>query len=128
LPEVCEVCGKEIYGKGKYVDIDGAVMLVCEACSKLGRIVNPPKKTPPKKMVKKIQESFEEDKILKKDYHTIIRKARERLGLSQEELAQRIKEKSSVIKLLEAGKLQPDDNLTKKLERFLRIELYEEYE
>ncbi|GBC75335.1 hypothetical protein HRbin06_00653 [archaeon HR06] len=128
MPEICEVCGKEIYGKRNYVDIDGAVMLVCEACSKLGRIVNPPKKLPPKKVVKKTKESFEENKILKRDYHMIIRKARERLGLSQEELAQRIKEKSSVIKLLEAGKLQPDDNLTKKLERFLRIELYEEYE
>ena len=57
------------------------------------------------------------------DFHTIIKRARERLGLSQEELGLRINEKPSVIRLLEVGKLKPNDSLARKMENYLKIEL-----
>lgn len=57
-----------------------------------------------------------------------IKKAREMLGLSQDELGRRIGEKPSVIRLLESGKLKPSDSLARKIESFLRIQLFEAVE
>lgn len=57
------------------------------------------------------------------EYHTKIRKAREKLGLSHEELGKRINEKASVIKNLETGKMAPNDMLVTKLEHALKIKL-----
>lgn len=60
---------------------------------------------------------------LKEDYHKIIKQTREKLGLSQEALGRKINEKPSVIKLLESGKLKPDNMLARKLEHFLKVQL-----
>jgi putative transcription factor len=60
---------------------------------------------------------------LKEDYHKIIKQTREKLGLSQEALGRKINEKPSVIKLLESGKLKPDNVLARKLEHFLKVQL-----
>ena len=64
--------------------------------------------------------------ILIEGYHRVIKKARERRGLSQEELAKLVGEKTSTIKRIEAGKLTPTDRLVKDLERVLKIKLREE--
>jgi putative transcription factor len=58
------------------------------------------------------------------DYPKIIKSARELLGLSQEELAQKINEKTSVISHLETGSMKPDDALARKLEHYLKIQLF----
>jgi putative transcription factor len=64
-----------------------------------------------------------EELELKEDYHKVIKQAREKLGLSQEALGRKINEKPSVIKLLESGKLKPDNMLARKLEHFLKVQL-----
>ncbi len=56
-------------------------------------------------------------------YGSKVRQARERLGLSHEELGRRIGEKASVLKRVEAERLVPDQGLTVKLEHVLRIKL-----
>ena len=63
--------------------------------------------------------------IIKDGYGLMIKKTRERLGLKQEELAQKIAEKESIIHKLESGKIRPSMKLAKKLERFLEIKLVE---
>ncbi|MEM4311276.1 MAG: multiprotein bridging factor aMBF1 [Nitrososphaerales archaeon] len=133
MPDVCEVCGNVIYGKKFQVNIDGALMNVCSSCSKLGKPVTVTTKLPFKAQkipLVKMDDSFSDlgSLVLRKEYPVIIKRARERLGISQEDLGLKIKEKSSVIKLLETGKLEPDYNLAKKLERFLKVQLYEELE
>ena len=62
------------------------------------------------------------------DYGFAIRRAREARGMSHEELALEIKEKSSLIKKLEREDLRPEDNVRKRLERVLGISLTETIE
>lgn len=60
---------------------------------------------------------------LAQDYDDRIRTARESQGLSQQELADELNEKRSLINKLERGEILPDDGVQQKLERYLKIEL-----
>lgn len=57
------------------------------------------------------------------DYDERIRNARESAGLTQEELANNLNEKSSLIRKLERGDVLPSDEVQKKLEGALEISL-----
>jgi putative transcription factor len=59
------------------------------------------------------------------DYDERIRSAREAAGFSQAELGDQLNEKASFIRKLERGESLPSDDLRKKLERALDIELLE---
>jgi putative transcription factor len=59
------------------------------------------------------------------DYDERIRSARESAGLSQAELGDQLNEKASFIRKLERGESLPSDDLRRKLERALDIELLE---
>ncbi len=61
---------------------------------------------------------------LRSDYAKAIKSARELLGLSQEEIGMKINEKPSMIHHLETGTMKPDDALARKLEHFLKIQLF----
>ena len=62
--------------------------------------------------------------MLREDFSKAIKNARETLGMTQEELGRRISEKPSVISHLEVGSMKPNDVLAKKLEHFLKIQLF----
>lgn len=62
---------------------------------------------------------------LASDYDDRIRNARESAGLSQEELANELNEKASVIRKLERGDHLPSDDVRGKLERKFNITLTE---
>ena len=122
----CEVCGNPVYGTANKVQIDGSTFHVCPSCSRLGKPVRqkmegnrPTSLKPITPKPNRITEELE----LKEDYHKIIKQTREKLGLSQEALGRKINEKPSVIKLLESGKLKPDNVLARKLEHFLKVQL-----
>jgi len=66
-----------------------------------------------------------DDMILIEDYAEVIRKARQRAGLTQEQLAQRIGEKYSTLQAIEAGRLKPTKKAIRGLERELKISLLE---
>lgn len=68
---------------------------------------------------------FDEMDVLADDYPDRIREAREDAGLSQEELAGELHEKASLIRKLERGDMQPNDNVQQKIERELDIALSE---
>jgi len=55
------------------------------------------------------------------DYATKIRSAREKLGLTVEDLGKKINEKASVLRHVETGKVAPTNQLANKLERVLKI-------
>jgi len=59
------------------------------------------------------------------DYDERIRQARESAGLSQADLGDQLNEKASFIRKLEHGESLPSDDLRRKLERALDIELIE---
>ena len=120
----CDMCGKDT--KLFKIKIENAIMSVCENCSKFGDVFSEVvKKIEIKPIKKKIEnEAFE---IIKEGYGFTIKKAREKLGLKQEELAKQIKEKASLIHKLENELIEPNLVLAKKLEKFLRIKLIEHY-
>lgn len=61
---------------------------------------------------------------LRSDFGKVIKDARESLGLSQEDVGRKINEKPSVISHLEVGTMKPSDVLARKLEHFLKVELF----
>ncbi len=132
----CEVCGRKIYTSPLTALIEGAKLTVCVECSKHGKIVHEDfgierkslRKTlpsvPPKMPKKKTSEvKVEATQEVVEGYHTKIRQARERLGLSHEELGKKINEKASVLSKLETRKMTPNNVLVSKLEHALKIKL-----
>jgi putative transcription factor len=132
----CEVCGRRINGKPLKVIIEGAKLTVCIECSKLGktyyeepksRVASPRPGTKPrplmvqtkKPQVPKVDTSSE----LVENFDLKIRQAREKLGLSHEELGKRINEKVSLLRKIETGKMTPDNKLATTLEHALKIKL-----
>lgn len=68
---------------------------------------------------------FDEMEEVAQDYDQRIRDAREATGLTQEELANQLNEKASLIRKLEHGDVLPSDDIQTKLERKLDISLAE---
>lgn len=115
--------------------IEGANMLVCGECAKLGSVawedkteprlkkvarrmpapMLPPRKQPPLLVSNGLE--------LTDDLGTKIRLAREKAGLSHQELGKRISEKVSVLRKIESGKMVPDNLLTEKLQHALHLKL-----
>jgi len=131
------VCGRQIVGKPNRVIIEGAKMTTCATCAKLGSGYWKPEAVsfgqPAEKLTKRVASvgSFRreipvrgpEDLEVTEEYASPVRQARERLGLSQEDLGKRIGEKVSVIRKVESGKMVPDHELAGKLEHVLRVRL-----
>jgi len=131
----CEVCGRKIIGPPNRAVIEGAKMLVCSNCAKLGSIyweakteprlrkvakrlptqVLPPRKQPPLSVAENLE--------LIDDFGAKIRQAREKLGLSHEDLGKKISEKVSVLRKIESGKMAPDNLLVEKLQHALHMKL-----
>jgi putative transcription factor len=57
------------------------------------------------------------------NFGEVVKKARENLGLSREALAAALGVKETVLRRIEAGQLQPDYALAKKLEKTLGVRL-----
>ena len=134
----CEVCGHKIHTDPITAIIEGAKLTVCVECSKHGKIVTQDDYTPKAKPTTAAKPSAHVPIMIRKkpdipkvqitqeiveDYSTKIRQAREKLGLTHEELGKRINEKSSVIGKLETGKMEPNNILATKLEHALKIKL-----
>ena len=114
----CEVCGCLIVGKPRLALIEAVAMNVCSRCATLGKIIE----EPARREQPSLYEEMAELEIVE-DYPALIRRARERIGLKQEELAKRLAERASVVQRLESGRLKPDERLLNKLERVLGIKL-----
>jgi putative transcription factor len=66
-----------------------------------------------------------DDMVLVEDYANVIRTARQKASLTQEELAQKVGERVSTLQALEAGRLKPIGKTLRGLERELGITLLE---
>ena len=133
----CEVCGHRIIGTPYKAIIEGARMLVCEECAKLGSIsweAQPPPsptrkpikpvKPPPKIYAKKQPAPTPSESLeLVDGFSSRIRQAREKLGLTHEDLGRKIGEKVSLLRKIETGKMTPNHKLAEKLGHMLKIKL-----
>lgn len=116
----CEMCGKH----DNLVDIlvEGSVLSVCKKCMKYGTIIK--KSSIAIKKPKEIKLE-EEREFITSEFPDKIKNAREKLNLTQEDLAKKISERESIIKQLEQGHMKPTFSLAKKLEQYLKIILIE---
>ena len=131
----CEVCGRKIHGSPIRSIIEGAKLTVCIECSKHGKIIReeeiklgqkaskPLPSIPFIQKKKTAQARIELTQEIVEGYYSKIRQAREKLGLSHEELGKKINEKASVLSKLETGKMTPNNLLVTKLEHALKIKL-----
>lgn len=116
----CELCG--VRSPCCKAEIEGVILNVCEQCAKYGKKIPAPKQN----SVKKLLHAFPEiERIPVEDFSERVRKLREQRKLSQEELANNIKEKLSVIKRIEDGWI-PEEKVIEKLEKFFGVKLTEE--
>ncbi len=131
----CEICGIEIRGRSQRITLEGTTLEVCNKCAQLGRPIKiwtptPQKASPAGKAVynkrtrRDVFDTLEEELVT--GYDSIIREARERQGLTIEELASKINEKASLVRKIERGNIHPEDSVRKKLEHTLQIKLTEE--
>ncbi|KZX13152.1 multiprotein bridging factor aMBF1 [Methanobrevibacter curvatus] len=134
----CEICGVAIEENPIRTKIDGSVMMVCEKCSKFGKIQKAP---PVPKTFRKTDSKTKQQNPYKprpmysadeptddlvENFNDIIREKREKNKWSREELGAKINEKASVISRLESGKMIPDTKLATKIEKILKVKLLEE--
>jgi len=135
---LCELCGADV-PRTKTVVVEGTVLAVCPNCARFGTEVGAPpvrrSATPPviadrlearrRRMTPKDVYTGTEQEDLAEDYAARIRGARERHGWKQVELAARINERATVIAKVESGAMIPNEDLTRRLERALDIQLKE---
>lgn len=109
--------------------IEDAEMSVCRDCAKFGRVIGEIREKPGKILrIEKEKPSAELIQIIVEDYAEKIKKAREKLGLKQKDLAKRLNEKESLIHKIETKTIEPNINLARKIEKFLKIKLIEQHE
>jgi len=133
----CEVCGKQIHGKGRNIIIDGAKLTVCPECTQFATSAPQAyrqqtigaKKTPgtprirQRRAIRRGEITIYEDLELVENYSSLVKRARERTGLTHTDLSRKIGEKVSLLQKLETGKMVPDQALAKKLEYTLKVKL-----
>ncbi|MEM0378659.1 MAG: multiprotein bridging factor aMBF1 [Thermosphaera sp.] len=137
MPCYCEICGREVENNRdcRKIVLEGSVLIACPQC--FNRLVNQGKARPfieerkakpqPQKAPisqprpKPIREEYE----VVEDYAKRVKEARERLGWTQQVLAQKVRESENIIKRIEAGRLKPGIDLARRLERALGIKLLE---
>lgn len=131
----CELCGSDIRGIPKIVQIEGAELSVCIQCARYGTEVQQRKRpdtkkrsapaapatAPPPRRRRDVFDLMEGDIV--EDYAERIRRARMAKGWDQKTLALEMKEREILIKKIEKGDLIPEDEVRRKLEKVLDITL-----
>ena len=139
----CEMCGAET-PTPKTVKIEGAELQVCADCAEFGTEVQSQETSTTSTKYStsggsssssssssggssrssgRRRDLYDEMEEVAEDYDQRIRNARENRDLTQEELADDINEKVSLIRKLEHGDMLPSDDVQAKLEKFLDISL-----
>ncbi|MEX2680355.1 MAG: multiprotein bridging factor aMBF1 [Candidatus Sigynarchaeota archaeon] len=143
----CEICGRELRGRGITVIVEGARLTVCRECAELGeRVRDEPRgkvvvksspgrqgivKTPPAARPQPVQKQIpvrkqnhqfsEENQEIVDNYAEIVKKARG--AMSIDEFAASLKEKATVIHKIETGKLKPTIKLARRIEKLYKVKL-----
>lgn len=124
----CDICGAK--GVLFNVEMEGSRLVACSSCSAYGKVINKVSvsNVDSEPVVSKVKVVRQEPVILVvKNYNSLIKNKRERLGLTQEELAKKLNEKESLIQQIEAKKIEPSVKVAEKLEKLLGLKLLETY-
>ena len=133
------MCGKELPSLKRAI-VEGTAMSVCGNCVKFGveqagaqqevtgrsRVTQAVEKRAVRNRGRDIFSEMQEELV--EDYGERVRQARQRKGMTLEQLGERLKERVSELAKVEAGTYHPTDTLVGKLERELGIKLKEKVE
>ena len=133
----CEMCGYN--GELKRAVVEGSLLLLCDKCIRFGEVIElrrPPSEEIVSGRIQKMNTSrfasmrttgvyseVAEEELVVKNYSELIKKARERLTKTQDEVARDIAEKVSIIQGVESGRLEPSLKLARKLEQYFKVDL-----
>ncbi|MBI2669169.1 TIGR00270 family protein [Candidatus Woesearchaeota archaeon] len=121
---VCELCGKatELF----VAEIENVDLNVCSGCAKYGKIKRRLSHEPVYTRPKIVQEK-PEFKIID-NFSQLLRQARERSDLTQEDFARFLQVKENVVSKWEQGSLRPDVETAERIGKILRINMVEKEE
>ena len=122
------MCGAEIKGAAQYVVIGDSKLRVCKACAHYGTVVveNKNVRAGPVAHAKANSRLYEQmdhdlEVEVEEDYGRKLKEAREKAGLKQTELANRINEKQSLLRKIENEEIVPSDEVMRKIKRVLNL-------
>ncbi len=123
----CDVCGTE--AACVRARIEGAVITVCDSCAALGTVVQSQSSHTPPQKSKRTHDSYQYSQPsyeLREDFGEQLQQERRQKGHSIKQVANRLGEKASVIRRIEAQSLIPDDALVRKLHSYCSFHFYVE--
>lgn len=128
---LCDLCGKET--RLVRAKLEKAILKVCPVCAKYGDVLEEEKKAESPQFkrtdlpLRAEHFAFQKTEIaennIDESYALIIKTAREKAGLTQQQLAMAIAEKENIIHRMETAQQEPPLKTAKKLEQFLHIRL-----
>lgn len=136
----CDLCGKE--GQLYQAKVEGSVMTICDSCKSyasdvIRRVPSAKEKEVASKLKAKQQEEYSSSPslapkgeillLVRPDYAKVIKAAREKSGLKQEDMAKKLKVKESQLHKYESGSHMPDLETARLLEKELKIKLVQEH-
>ncbi len=139
---LCEMCGNEVATVSR-VQIEHSILRLCPSCARFGTAIDPPPApaapapaAPPRRALaarapaarpRRLEERDLYAEIgeleLAPDWGARVRRAREALQWTPEDLGKRLNEKKSVVLKIESGDFRPPDALLRKLEHLLKVRL-----
>lgn len=131
----CEMCGKNV-GTRRYM-VEGTVMSLGLECSKYGTPLDTPAPTGTKAAMQQGLERREQRmtsrnvydaadaRVMVEDFGPRVHRAREAKGWTHDVLGNKVHARVPELKQIEAGKMRPSDDVARRLEKELGIELYE---
>lgn len=123
---MCELCGRKpsVYN----CEVEGTMMKVCEDCSRFGGVKGKSNKSNVRIVVSESKKPVSNDPeyVFVQGYGIIVKNAREKLGLKQEDFAKNINEHKSLIHQVESEHIKPNILLARKLERALHVKIVDE--
>ena len=126
------MCGHN--GSLKQAIVEGSMLSLCNRCLQYGSVIEikqPSQEEISQRLTFRAKRSFgkqQQDEIIVSNFGNLVKRAREKMGKTQEEVAQDIAEKSSVLAKVESGSLEPPVKLAKKLEQFYKVSLIKKSE
>ena len=116
----CEVCGAR--NANRRAEIEGVIMNVCDKCAGLGKEMAKVRKVETKRAARLPEELSQ---AMVEGFGTLIRKKRESLGLTQEQLGAKLQLNPNLIRRIESG-WEPPLEVARKIEKQLKLKLIEE--
>lgn len=121
----CDLCGKE--GPLTRVRVEGIVLAACSSCKEHGEVIAESPIQEPQRHRPREERKPEVIELVKEQCGREIKRAREQRGLTQKELAQKLRIKESQLHAYESGNHKPDLTTARRFERALGIRIIETF-